>query len=417
MTNKKTQELSQDLRINSGLSLATHIQQNPISHLEDLSKRDKSTLNVLLGIFSTTHINYIFPSLEYISKKTKSSISTVKRSLRRLCESGFISKHQRGFNLTNQYQVHPMFLNPDVRKELRFVFRCFYFIPISLLTAIPGWAQIEKDRKHYVFHKKALDQRKLSLTSYQEKRSNLNNKTLNVNVNVRTTSLSRDKDPQRGKHKPTHSSRQERVKTMEVRDYKNIERLNLTRAGEIKLTCFPPEAIEHAYGVLRTFTKKIDDPYKLLWVMAKKYCDENGIKPNQREMFRLMESEGVKITDVGVDPEKPYILKAKSETLTNVTNKRTREALDAQSYQPAPESKVVWQETIRKMKEVKVAPEHQATFNVMRDQLLSIAQECLEKAPNLSSDERSMSVKEYYSGVMEDRRKGHSRSHKPFSMD
>lgn len=289
-------QISQDRRIDFSLTLASEVQQNPISYLEDLSRTDKEIFNVLLGIYNTTYVNLIYPSLQYISKKSKKSLATVKRCTKLLASKGFISKIQSGFNKSNHYKVHPMFLDENVRKELRFVFKCFYFIPIALLMVVPGWSSIQKEHKHYIFQR---------VSSYKEKRNKVNNNLPNP-----PTTQSRGFSGALGgrSQKGGGSIRKERIKRMDPRDYKNIERLNLTEAGVIKLSAFPPEAIAHALTRLKGLTKPVDDIFRFIFAVSKQWCEGKDIKPNFRETHFLLREKGYTFETPSVDAENPVVL-------------------------------------------------------------------------------------------------------------
>lgn len=311
---------SQDNRIDYSLVLAPGVKENPVSYLEDIPKNYKAIFNVILGIYNTTQRNHIYPSLEYICEKTKLSLATVKRCLKFLSSKGLLSKFQRGFNKTNCYRVHPMFLDAEVRKELRFVFRCFYYIPIALLMVVPVWGDIVNQRKHYIFER---------VSSYKENR-NLNNKNLPnpPNAQSRVFAKSTGGKSQKG----GGCIRKERIKRMDPRDYKNIERLNLTEAGVIKLSAFPPQAIAAAMIRLQGITKPVDDIFRFVFAVSRQWCEERGEKPNFRETSHLLREKGYTFDSPSIDAENPCVLKAKptadkeknrtDQTLATMTAKR-----------------------------------------------------------------------------------------------
>lgn len=317
---KKQAKKSRRGIIDETLILAPDVKENPISYLEDLPSSPKAVFDVLLGIYNTTTINWIFPSREYIAKKTKLSLATVKRCLRLLESKGFLSKYQAGFNKSNTYKVHPMFGDADTRKELRFVFRCFYFIPIALLMVFPEWSNVVNQRKHYVFER---------VSRYEENRNN-NNNTLPNPPDTKSPGFAGSAGGKSQKDRGLRREggvniRKESVRRMDPRDYKHIERLNLTEAGVIKLSAFPPEAIAAAIIKLRGVTKPVDDIFRFVFAVSKQWCEGKGFKPNFRETSHLLREKGLSFESPSIDSQNPCVLKANSAASNE--KKRTNEAL------------------------------------------------------------------------------------------
>ena len=332
---KKQREFPQSGCIDHSLSLAPHVQENAISYIENLSTTDKEIFNVLIGIYMTTKYSRIHPSLDYIAEKTNKSLATVKRATKRFSEDGLLSKHQSGFNKSNFYRLHPMFEDKNVRKELRFVFRCFYFIPIALLMSVPGWSNVENQRKHYIFSR---------VSSYQEKRNKVNNNLPNPPI---TKSPGFSGAPGRKSQKGGGDIRKERIKRMDPRDYKNIERLNLTEAGVIKLSAFPPEAIAAAMIRLQGLTKPVDDIFRFVFAVSKQWCEGKGIKPNFRESTFLLKEKGYSFDTPSIDAESPVVMKKRPDSTKEKNRTDQVIAQLTKKREISPEREVAAQEQLK----------------------------------------------------------------------
>lgn len=108
---------------------------------------------------------------------------------------------------------------------------------------------------------------------------------------------------------------------------KRIKCLKLTRAGEIKLSVFPPEAIEEANNQLRKHKGSIRDVFRLYCAFCKAYCEQRGIKIDWRPMFKSLNDECINNEAPGVNPSDPYeyeIIESIDRSKQQVSSSRPR---------------------------------------------------------------------------------------------
>lgn len=70
---------------------------------------------------------------------------------------------------------------------------------------------------------------------------------------------------------------------------KNVPELNLSKWGQIKLSCFPEKAIEYAYKQVE-YAKHMDDKFRWFFKLCRDWCDDNGVRPNWERSQRLSRS-------------------------------------------------------------------------------------------------------------------------------
>lgn len=85
-----------------------------------------------------------------------------------------------------------------------------------------------------------------------------------------------------------------------------VKTLKLTRAGEVKLMAFPPQAREYADIQLRNNKKPVKDLFRFYWSLCKTYCEQKNITPEWRLTFSQMAKEGIDNDAMGIDPKDPY---------------------------------------------------------------------------------------------------------------
>lgn len=97
-----------------------------------------------------------------------------------------------------------------------------------------------------------------------------------------------------------------------------LKSLNLTKAGQIRLTCFPDEAIEYAAEKLK-YAKNARDPYALFFSVCKEYCQNNQLFPNWERVKSLMQKytiteDAPRVRSAAQPPVAPVIAKKQEPT-------------------------------------------------------------------------------------------------------
>ena len=84
---------------------------------------------------------------------------------------------------------------------------------------------------------------------------------------------------------------------------RELKVINLTRAGQIKLSPFPDEAILEAANAFK-FAKKVRDPFSWFYKLCFDYCKRNDIDPDWAFMHQLIEKYKIPLTAPMIDPKK-----------------------------------------------------------------------------------------------------------------
>lgn len=76
---------------------------------------------------------------------------------------------------------------------------------------------------------------------------------------------------------------------------RELKVLNLTRAGQIKLSVFPDEAILEAANAMK-YAKNVKEPYNWFYKLCFEYCRRNDIDPDWAFMHQLIEKYKISLT-------------------------------------------------------------------------------------------------------------------------
>jgi hypothetical protein len=261
--------------------------------LTNVKGKARKALSYLLAVSNKHHTIYVSQST--IARKIGSCRETANRAVAYLARMGIITKRYRHMT-TCLYGIHPTFLDPEVRDELKTLFKCFFFLNISLLTSL-GFRNEQLEKDSYIYRQKS------SQTEMSHKEIIRNN-----NIRLYTT----------GNHKPpgglspglAQSDRSFVNKSTCPRRgimTKRIKTLKLTRAGEIKVSPFPPQAIAEADKQLRNHNKPVKDIFRLYTTFCRAYCEQHGLKIEWRNMFSQLTREGFDNDAPGINPKDPYI--------------------------------------------------------------------------------------------------------------
>lgn len=274
--------------------------------ITNIKGKTRDALSYVLALSNKNRTIYV--SQSRIARKIGSCRETANRAMGYLAELGLITKKYRHM-MTCLYTIHPTFLDPEVRDELKTMFKCFYFLNLSFLGSF-GLRNTQLEKDSYIFSKKSSSAPEMS------------HKEFIRNNNIRLYSSPQGVSP--GKNDPGRTisdrslvnlDRNPRRGTMT----KRIKTLKLTRVGEIKLSPFPPEAIAEANKQLAKHTKPVKDIFRLYWTFCDAYCKQHNIKVGWREMFAQLEREGFSKDDPGINARDPYIYEERSIDSTSQT--------------------------------------------------------------------------------------------------
>ncbi len=217
----------------SGLDPRRYFEQMVAS----LSPSQMKTLGYLVQLWA--RFGFICPSQATIGSKADRCSRTIGRHLVELKGLGYVTSLQR-YNNSCLYKVNPMLMNAEVRSELSRVCSSFRFIPFLLLLAT---------------------------------------RDLIGNVRLGLSNIYINKPPEYVSHiEPDRKGGSPMVPSEISSTLKSITCLRLTKWGQIRLACFPDEALLCAQ---REFIKQkgnIDAPFSWFKSACERYCFEKSIR-------------------------------------------------------------------------------------------------------------------------------------------
>lgn len=270
--------------------------------ITNIKGKTRDALGYLLALSNKNRTIYV--SQSRIARKIGSCRETANRAMGYLAELGLITKKYRHM-MTCLYTIHPTFLDPEVRDELKDMFKCFYFLNLSFLASF-GLVNAQLEKDSYIFRKKSSSAPKMSHEEF------IRNNNIRLYSSPEGVSpgkndpggmisdrsfVNLDKNPRRG---------------MMTNGTREIDSLKLTRAGEIKLSPFPPEARQEADKQLRKHKGPVKDLFRLYWTFCKEYCVRQGIVIQWRHMFADLTKEGIHNDAPGINPQDPFTYRVRS---------------------------------------------------------------------------------------------------------
>ena len=188
----------------------------------------------------SSRFGFVCPSHFTIARKIGRCDRQVRRYLDMLKEKGFISSFQR-YNDSCLYKVNPLILNQEVRQAFSRHTRSFQFIPFLLLL---GLRDLEENVR-------------LGLS--------------NIYINKPLTYVNHiegERDPQVYPMIPSQISQ----------TLRSLHCFKLTRWGQMRLCCYPDEALLYAQKQLVTSKGKVHDLFVWFKSVCERYCFEKGLR-------------------------------------------------------------------------------------------------------------------------------------------
>lgn len=278
-----------------------------------------SDLKVLNALAAYTHNFAItFPSQERLAELTKLTDRTIRRSLTRLREAGFVSTYQR-WNNSLLYKIADIFQDMDVRRALSAVCPTFKFLCVFYLFCPNPTAQSDDVR-------------------------------LRNNLFINNPSVTHSHDYVTGKETKPYDYIQDtsKLKTAKSHDQRrsmadhggisqvirDIKCLKLTKFGQIKLSAFPDGAILYAVDQYKKSKNKPKDAFAWFFAVCGRWCQIYNAEPNWKYLEELKERhhmpDGARMTFDTPD-EQPFSAKGTGTGVKKTTGEKEREA-----YTPPP---------------------------------------------------------------------------------
>jgi len=272
-----------------------------------------SDLKVLNALAAFTHnFSITFPSQKRLAELTKLTDRTVRRSLDRLREAGFVSTYQR-WNNSLLYKMADIFQDCDVRRALANVCPTFKFLAIFFLFSPNPTVQSDDVRlRNNLF---------INLPSVTQSHDYITGKETKPYDYIKNTS----------KLKTTKSQSVRRP----MAEYGGISQvirelkfLNLTKFGQIKLSAFPDGAILYATDQYKKSRNKPKDRFAWFFTVCGRWCQINNIEPNWKYLEELKERhhmpDGARMTFETPD-EQPFAEKGSGAVFKKETGSKPKE--------------------------------------------------------------------------------------------
>lgn len=226
-----------------------------LDYFNKLPRRQRDLLDNIF--FPANRHKEVFPTQSTLGKKSKLSRSYTNKILLKFEKQGIIARNYRHMT-SNLYKVAEIFNELNVREKLRQLFPAFKYLPLVLCLA----------------------------RGYTIKTINDTQTNISLASNIYITNPKGIKDDNR--HPLARAVMQHAAENPIPPSIQKLKSLNLTKAGQIRLTCFPDEAIEYAAEKLK-YAKNARDPYALFFSVCKDYCQNNQLLPNWERVKSLMQ--------------------------------------------------------------------------------------------------------------------------------
>lgn len=203
----------------------------------------------------------------YIAKKIGCVRETVNRLLRPFEELGLISSNFR-YKTSNQYQISPYFEDLNVRRILKPIFKCLYWLPLSILLSREVRSVQECHTSNlYIYI------------------SQLNSKlAYNINCRIVSLAMSRIREAEL-------ADERDRLRRGIVKK-KVVQSLNVTPLGAAKLLAFSSKAHEYAIGEFAQCTQLPDNIFATYVGLCLNYSNNHNLIPDWTLAYREMRKLG-----------------------------------------------------------------------------------------------------------------------------
>jgi hypothetical protein len=274
-----------------------------IQKTESLSGVHHKLMGYMLA-FANRHSD-IYIRQDTIAAKLGYRRESINRALGALQELGLIKLLYR--HMTScKYKIASAFFNFEVRSELRHIYKCLFFIPIAFLMPYLQGVDHPLVKDSYIYSKKH---------GYSNKSHNEIIRIYNIprenNPLVRVADRWRASGGGSGNKKWISAGGKE--SPMEVVQLSRVKSLNLTPAGMIKLSGFPPEARDQAMRELRSHKGSVGDIFRYYSTLCHRYCKERGIVVPWKMIFAALEREAFHRDSPGLDAQQPLIYESASQ--------------------------------------------------------------------------------------------------------
>ena len=256
--------------------------------LSQLTFSEKNLLNILIGY--NDRFSLVYPSRETLAEEVGCSVKTVQRSLNKFRDLEIMSSTYRHCD-SLIIQLSGMFKDKEVRSSLSNYFPSLRFLSVLLLLVPSIVATDFTDLMGPLENVPQYTYKRINKNIYINSRLYRGGKLPSGEIDIMYQDAL---GPKRGSMyenllRYDIKNRSQRLailnKTGTINPIalaiRNVTpKLNLTRWGQIELSCYPDEAIYHAYDklvVALESKREIKDLFSWFSTVARNYCEENNL--------------------------------------------------------------------------------------------------------------------------------------------
>ena len=284
------------------------ISQDPEFFFRNLTRTQRNLIEILIRW--SLKYKHVYFRQDTVASILKISRQHCNRLIQWMRDCGLLVSEYR-HKLSCHYTLSSFFFTPSIQSRLRHIFRPLRALSLGLLCSISS-----------------------DVTQYIDK---LNKNLTNLIVKRQTDESSMQFTQKYHGDKPVSEA------------IRGLKTLNLTRAGQIKLSAFPDEAILDAANAFK-YAKKVKDPFGWFFKLCLEYCKRNEIDPDWSFMHALVDKYKISLSapmigisapavrDKTVRPENRYPTRDKTShvPLVNATSKEYVEKTEWKGHTEAP---------------------------------------------------------------------------------
>jgi hypothetical protein len=229
------------------------INQDPEFFFRNLTKTQHKLLEILLR-WSLKYKN-VYPRQGTLARMLKISREHCNRLLKWMKDKGLLVSEYR-YKLSCHYTLSSFFFSESMRSRLSHIFRPLRALSLSLLFGFSS--DVTQDIKKLI-------------------------------KNLINPIVQRSGEGSMKQFNQTHHG--DKPVSEAIRELKCI---NLSRAGQIKLSAFPDEAIVDAANAYN-YAKNVKEPFNWFYKLCMDYCNRNEITPDWIFMHSLLDSYKVSL--------------------------------------------------------------------------------------------------------------------------
>lgn len=266
---------------------------------EFLLKQHESVRKVLnILVLCSNRYSITYPTHQKIALWAGVSIATCKRALDILREYGVIGSAYRHMK-SCLYKMASLLGDTYIRSQLVSVCWAFKYMPLLLLTLDTVSNPMSYD---------------INIREYFYKYPSVLESQLRGSVRKL-----------RGKKRGEFVVKQQMSPVSEAIRGNVTKLLNLTRAGQLRLSAFPDEAINHAYNLAKHF-KNPRDPYAFFVAKCGDYCEQRNLEPDW-EYAKTLEAH------YKIAPGAPLVMEKKIDVKDKPCFKVVKKEEDNRTYE------------------------------------------------------------------------------------